>query len=82
MLVDENESIEEQLKALSFQPEIISPYYKLLSKKNVMAFQENNYLVIPWTVNTNEDLLLMLDYDVNGIITDYPNRLLKLINTK
>ena len=31
--------------------------------------------VIPWTVNTEGDLKRLLDWQVDGIITDYPNRL-------
>lgn len=79
LLVDENENISEKLHSISFKPEIISPYYQLLTAAVVDRYQDLGYKIIPWTVNENEELQRMLDYQVNGIITDYPDRLLKLI---
>lgn len=80
LLVDENESILEKLNQLSFTPEIISPYYKLLDVKTIRNLQTENFKVIPWTVNKKEDLQQMIAFGVDGIITDYPNRLQKLLN--
>jgi glycerophosphoryl diester phosphodiesterase len=31
--------------------------------------------LVPWTVNSDEDIMKMVDMGVNGIITDYPNKL-------
>lgn len=79
LLVGENEEIITKLSRLSFKPEIISPSFKLLDAKKVKNLQLEDYEVIPWTVNKTKDLQLMLDYEVDGIITDYPNRLIELI---
>ena len=79
LLVDDKESIQEKLKALSFQPDILSPYFKLLSAENVREFQEANLKVIPWTLNEINDMQQMIDFKVDGIITDYPNRLNTLL---
>jgi glycerophosphoryl diester phosphodiesterase len=67
------------LKALSFQPDILSPYFKLLSAENVREFQKANLKVIPWTLNDINDMQQMIDFKVDGIITDYPDRLVPLI---
>lgn len=75
LLVDADEQIGIKLNALSYKPEIISPYYKLLTKKVVKKYQDLGYRVIPWTVNEYEDLDLMISFGVDAIITDYPNRL-------
>lgn len=80
LLNDGNESIMEKREQLSFKPEIISPYFLLLHKELVMSLQEEGYKVIPWTVNTESDLKRMLEFKVDGIITDYPNRLIALLN--
>ena len=40
LLVDEDESMEEKLEKLSYKPEIISPYFKLLSEVQVKAFSK------------------------------------------
>lgn len=76
LLVDEKESISEKLHSISFKPEIISPYFQLLTKELVQRYQALGYKIIPWTVNDNADLQRMIAYKVDGIITDYPNRLL------
>ena len=82
LLIDENELIDIKLKELSFKPEIISPYYKLLTKAKVKSYQNENYKVIPWTVNKIKDMQLILDFKVNGIITDYPDKLISVIPMK
>ncbi|SFZ92687.1 glycerophosphoryl diester phosphodiesterase [Flaviramulus basaltis] len=79
LLVDENELIDGKLKELSFKPEIISPYFKLLSKEEVERYQKENYQIIPWTVNQAKDMQKMLDFKVDGIITDYPDVLIDVL---
>lgn len=70
------ESIE---KALAFAKKIkafsIHPDYALLSKENVALMQENGFEVYPWTVNSNEDIQKIKSFNVNGIISDFPDRI-------
>jgi glycerophosphoryl diester phosphodiesterase len=35
--------------------------------------------VIPWTVNEPADLCRMIAWGVNGLITDYPDRAMRLV---
>jgi glycerophosphoryl diester phosphodiesterase len=79
LLVDEDEDIDKKLSQLSFQPELLSPYYKLLSKESVRKYQNKNFLVIPWTVNAKADMKKLLSWGADGIITDYPNILLDIL---
>lgn len=79
LLIDANESIGQKLKQLSYKPEIISPHYLLLTQKSVKNYKKLGYLVIPWTVNKKVDMIRLIDWNVNGIITDYPDRLLELL---
>jgi glycerophosphoryl diester phosphodiesterase len=53
----------------------IHPYFHLLTKENTQAMQEKGFRVFPWTVNETEDLEKMKSFNVNGIITDFPDRL-------
>lgn len=73
MLVDNASKYEEQLQELGFKPRIYSPYFVALTKEIVAALHENGMKVIPWTVNTSEQMGKLLDMKVDGIITDYPN---------
>jgi glycerophosphoryl diester phosphodiesterase len=79
LLVDENETIEDKLSKLSFMPEIISPYFKLLDARTINTYQSKEILIIPWTVNSEKDMQLMIDYKVDGIITDYPDKLINVL---
>lgn len=82
LLVGENETIETKLSRLSFKPEIVSPYFKLLDQQTVSKFQEQGYKIIPWTVNLIGDINLMIDLKVDGIISDYPNKVIQVKSLK
>ena len=65
--------------ALAFAKKIkafsIHPDYALLSKENVALVQEKGFEVYPWTVNSNEDIQKIKSFNVNGIISDFPDRI-------
>jgi glycerophosphoryl diester phosphodiesterase len=48
------------------------PYYKDINKKAVKDAHDNNLPVNVWTVNDEDDMLKMIEYGVDGIMTDYP----------
>ncbi|MFP2996092.1 glycerophosphodiester phosphodiesterase family protein [Spongiivirga sp. MCCC 1A20706] len=79
LLIDENEAIDLKLKQLSFRPRIISPYFALLDQENVGHYQKEGYQIIPWTANEEEIMWQLIKLKVDGIITDYPDRLIKLL---
>ncbi|WP_245940343.1 glycerophosphodiester phosphodiesterase [Winogradskyella pacifica] len=79
LLVEDNETIDVKLEELSFKPEIISPYFKLLTAESVKAYQDQGFKVIPWTINATEDMKLMQSWAVDGIITDYPDQLIEIL---
>lgn len=80
-LKEDNVNPEKDLKLLGFKPYVYSPYFKELKKKHVDAFHNQGIKVIPWTVNSVQDMEEMLDMNVDGIITDYPN-LITEVNSK
>jgi len=81
-LVANSKSIEKNIKELGFIPDIYSPSYNLINK-NVLNFcKQNGVDLIPWTVNKPADMKRLINMGVDGIITDYPNLLLDLINEK
>lgn len=65
--------LEENLKLLSFKPDIYSPAYKLVNKEMVKKCHEIGLKVIPWTVNTKKEIDDIKNLGVDGIISDYPN---------
>ncbi len=73
----ENEMVDSSLAKLGFNPDIFSPYYKNLVKRRVDMCHEKGIKVVPWTVNTVEDMKAMKDLGVDGLISDYPDRFVK-----
>ena len=65
--------------ALAFAEKIkakaIHPDFQLLNAENVQQMQEKGFLVLPWTVNSEEDIQKVKTYQVNGIISDNPDKI-------
>jgi len=78
LLIQNMESVADNIQQLGFKPDIYSNYFKLLNQEDVDYLQERDIKVIPWTVNSNEDILSMIDLGVDGIISDYPDRVIAL----
>nr|ARK13548.1 glycerophosphodiester phosphodiesterase [Fibrella sp. ES10-3-2-2] len=73
-LVENIRGIDHNLKKLGFKPAIYSPGYQLIGRDGVEKLHQQGIKVIPWTVNNVADMRRMLDFGVDGLITDYPNR--------
>ena len=54
------------------------PYRKDITKKLVDISHQEDLPVNVWTVNEEYDMLKMIEYGVDGIVTDYPLRLMEL----
>ena len=52
----------------------IHPYYHLLTIQNVEKIKEKGLKLYTWTVNEPEDITFVKQLGVDGIITDYPER--------
>lgn len=52
--------------------DIISPYYTEISKQDVDEAHSLGIKVVPWTVNNEKDMNMLLDMGVDGIISDKP----------
>lgn len=74
-LIEETFEPEAALKKLSFKPTVFSPYFKNLTAEHVKYFRSQGIMVVPWTVNEVTDMKSVLQLGVDGIITDYPNRI-------
>jgi glycerophosphoryl diester phosphodiesterase len=58
---------------------ILSPRHDRLTRAAVERFRQRGIAVIPWTVNKPERIARMIEMDVDGIISDYPDRVLELL---
>lgn len=75
-LVDRG-TVTKNLARISFQPDIYSPKFTLLTHDEVDLLHQKGLLVIPWTVNEQKDILAMIQLGVDGIISDYPDRVIQ-----
>jgi glycerophosphoryl diester phosphodiesterase len=58
---------------------IIAPYFELVTPEQVQAAHAAKLEVIPWTANTPEDWRMLIDADVDAIITDDPAALIAFL---
>ncbi|MEL6721110.1 MAG: glycerophosphodiester phosphodiesterase family protein [Bacteroidota bacterium] len=79
LLVENEEGVEANIEKLGFTPQIYSPYHKLLTKAVVKEVQGKSMRVIPWTVNEVDRMKELIAMGVDGIITDYPDRIGKVV---
>jgi glycerophosphoryl diester phosphodiesterase len=61
--------------AKHIQATSIHPYFHLLSKEKTAKMQEEGFQLLAWTVNEEEDIQKIKSFHINGIITDYPDRI-------
>ena len=75
MLIEDfdKRTLDEQSTSLGFLPTIYSPEYSLLSENLIKACHEKGMKIIPWTVNSKEEIERLRGLGVDGIITDFPN---------
>ena len=53
----------------------LHPDYKLLTFETVKSIQQKGFKIYPWTVNALEDIERLKSWQVDGIISDFPDRL-------
>ncbi len=82
LLVENVRGVQKNVDALGYVPEIYSPNYRLVNKKLRDYTRQQGIKLIPWTVNEPKDIQKMLDLNVDGIISDYPDRVLKLVDAQ
>ncbi|MCM8824205.1 MAG: glycerophosphodiester phosphodiesterase [Candidatus Omnitrophica bacterium] len=59
--------------------DLIIQNFEFVDKRYVDLLHSNNKKIFVWTVNEEKDMEFILDMGVEGIITDYPSRLKRLL---
>ncbi len=68
-------TVAEQLVSLGFTPAIYSPAHEKVTAYMVEDCRKAGMLLIPWTVNDPKDADKLKVLGVDGLITDYPDRI-------
>jgi len=65
-------------KALAAGADIISPHFLYVNPKFIQRCHSYNKRVLPWVLNDEKMMQDFLDLGVDGIISDYPDRLYRV----
>ena len=68
-------AFDKQVEKLGFTPNIYSPAFELVTPELVQQCLAKGVKLVPWTVNDPKDALRLKEMGVDGLITDYPDRI-------
>jgi glycerophosphoryl diester phosphodiesterase len=80
LLVENTDGLRKNLARLTFTPAIYSPHFSTADERLLKEVRELGIDLVVWTVNEKDDIRRMLDLGVDGIISDYPDRVIKLMD--
>ena len=76
VLVNKSISINEAIEfGKKINAQAIHPHYQLLDEITVKKIKNNGFKTYTWTVNNTDDIDFMKKIKVDGIISDYPDRI-------
>ena len=76
VLVNKPISINEAIEfGKKINAQAIHPHYQLLDEITVKKIKNNGFKTYTWTVNNRDDINFMKKIKVDGIISDYPDRI-------
>ncbi|MDT0620090.1 glycerophosphodiester phosphodiesterase [Croceitalea vernalis] len=74
-VLTEDEAFDEAIAmAKELNAVAVNPWFKTLTAEKVKQIQNEGFKVYTYTVNEPEDLQQMLDFGVDGVFTNYPDR--------
>jgi len=75
LLIEPSEMITSanKIKKLGFNPDVLSPEYRMVDENLIKDVHQKNMKIIPWTVNDSATIVKLKSMGVDGIITDYPD---------
>lgn len=76
-LIENTDGFAKNMALLKFTPTIYSPDKALVNNALLKACRKRHMQVIPWTVNEPKDIHALLKLGVDGLISDYPNRVME-----
>ncbi len=77
-----DQGLDSNLKGIGFLPDTYSPHYALVDSVLVRSVHEKGMAIIPWTVNDEADMVRLIEFGVDGLITDYPDRGLRVLRSR
>jgi glycerophosphoryl diester phosphodiesterase len=75
VLAEATEDPLEKVNQLGFQPQVLSPDHTVVNPALIQAAHARHLQIIPWTVNDPVRAQELRSWGVDGLITDYPDRI-------
>lgn len=79
LLVENTDGLDVNLQRLTFTPAIYSPHFAMADEALRDKLRQHGMQLVVWTVNEPEDIRRMIALGVDGIISDYPDRVMGLL---
>ncbi len=70
---------DEYMSKLDFMPEWLSPPYENVDQELMDRAHKDGMKVVTWTVDDKDEMRRLIGLGVEGIISNYPNRLLEVV---
>lgn len=82
LLIENSEPWLSSIQHLGFVPAVFGPYHHTVSTEAVAQLRAAHpaLRLVPWTVNEPADMRRLRGLGVDGMTTDYPNRLISLLD--
>jgi glycerophosphoryl diester phosphodiesterase len=77
--VEDHRPLAAHLQELGFIPNVYGPEHVLVDEKLLSEVRVLGLKLVPWTVNKPADMQRLIALSVDGITTDYPDRLQVLL---
>jgi len=82
LLVENSDGLQANLDRLSFKPTTYSPHFKLVNSTLLEDLRNADMELVVWTVNEPSDIQRMIELGVDGIISDYPDRVIGMLASR
>ena len=68
--------------ALDYKANAINPHHALVSRELIQDAHNVGLKVYPWTVNDSQTMMKLFDIDIDGLITDFPDRAVDVLKNR
>ncbi len=80
LLSEKEINLEQAIQSMGFVPNYFSCLHTLLNIETVAQIKKLGMEILCWTVNNTEDIRRMKQLGVDGIISDYPDRVVTILD--
>ncbi|UZJ37837.1 glycerophosphodiester phosphodiesterase family protein [Prosthecochloris sp. SCSIO W1103] len=80
LLVGMGQDPETELDKLGFKPDYLNPFFPMVDATLVKKLHDRDIGIVPWTVNSPEEMKALAAMGVDGIITDCPERAVEVLH--